>query len=70
MATPCTAQELVTAASCFHCKTDGLEAVEIYLLCVVANGGVPPPMPGIVLGNPDEDWMFGDPNSGIIFGVP
>lgn len=64
----CTAQDLVTAAGCFICKPN-IDAIEIYLLCAVAGGAVPP-TDGIILGNPDEDWGFGDPGGDFVFGVP
>ncbi len=67
----CQIQDLVTASACFYCKAPNLDNVEIYLLCVVANGGiVPPPPGGIMLGDPDADFAFGDPNSGVVFGSP
>ena len=70
MPVSCDAQDLVTAARCFYCIGENIDNVEIYLLCVVANGGVPPPMGGTELGNPDTGVVFGDPNTGVIFGVP
>ena len=69
MPVSCTAQDLVTAARCFLLQNRSLDAIEIYLLCAVAGGEVPP-TDQIMLGNPDEDWVFGDPNAGIIFGIP
>jgi hypothetical protein len=71
MPVSCDAQDLVNGAACFYCKSPNLDNVEIYLLCVVANGGVVPPPPGgVILGNPDEDWGFGDPGGDFVFGVP
>ena len=69
MAISCDTSDLATEGRCFCFDRRLQDAVEIYLLCTWAGGGVPAET-GIVLGNPDEGWYFGDPGAGWGFGIP
>lgn len=64
-----TPQELAEAARCFCFPRYVWDPIEIYQLITIANGGVAP-QAGIELGNPDENWAFGDPTTGVTLGAP
>lgn len=74
--------DLLYAARCYRCIPESFRrnpngtaigaiagSVAIYEGLAWANGGEPPQV-GFTLGNPDENWSFGDPGTGEAFGAP
>lgn len=59
----CEPTELATAATCLCFDDRTKDSVDILLLALIAGCDL-----DILLGNPDEDWVFGDPNTGVVFG--
>lgn len=70
----CSPNALIALAQCNQCIGGELPEATIYLLCVWANqGNPPPPLPpeeGVMLGAPVENEVFGDPTTSDVFGEP
>lgn len=65
----CDPTTLVTESKCFWCLGSLEDAVSLYLLCTIANGGEIE-IPKRVLGDPEAPFIFGDPTTGVVFGIP
>ena len=66
MSTP---NELMELARCYMClDATQAGAVATYTAVAAANGGLPPIPGGFVFGDPDVEFIFGNPSTGDMFG--